>query len=287
LTQPGNGGYGDVADDSQDATQYIAASYVKFVESGGGRVVPIFYNSTNDQLDALFDSINAILIPGGGADFKGKFWETSQYLYQKFLDANNRGDYFPIIGHCLGFELESALVSNNPNILAKCVAENVSMHLNFTAAAPNSLWFQNVPKDVYDNLATRNICLNNHEYGITPEIFKKTPALNQFFNVLSTNYDTNGKEFISTWEGLDYPMFGIQWHAEKPLFEWNPNEDINHTTEAIYSMAYFAQFLVDQARRSHHHFKNYTVEYNSLIYSYNPVYSEASDPDFEQVYIFN
>jgi len=206
---------------------------------------------------------------------------------KKFLDANNRGDYFPIIGHCLGFELESALVSNNPNILAKCLAENISMHLNLTAAAFNSVWFEKMSKEIYENLATRNICLNNHQFGITPEIFKKTPALNQFFNVLSTNYDVNGKEFVSTWEGLEYPMFGIQWHAEKPLFEWNPNEDINHTPEAIYSMAYFAQFLVDQARRNHHHYKNYTVEYNSLIYAYNPVYSEASDPDFEQVYIFN
>jgi len=161
------------------------------------------------------------------------------------------------------------------------------MHLNFTDAAPSSNWFQNVPKDVYSNLASKNICLNNHEYGITPEIFKNTPELNQFFNVLSTNYDVNGKEFISTWEGLELPMFGIQWHAEKPLFKWNPNEDINHTKDAIYSMAYFAQFLVDQARHSHHHFTNYTVEYNSLIYAYNPVYSEGSDPDFEQVYIFN
>jgi len=85
LTQPGNGGYGDVAEDLQNKTQYIAASYVKFVESGGARVVPIFYNSTKDQLDQLFDSINGILLPGGGADFKGKFWETSQYLYQKIL----------------------------------------------------------------------------------------------------------------------------------------------------------------------------------------------------------
>jgi gamma-glutamyl hydrolase len=285
ITQPGTGGYGD-PQDAHNATQYLAASYVKFIESGGGRVVPIFFNSTKDELDNLFDSINGILFPGGDADFKGKFWDTSNYLYSRFLDANDKGDFFPIVGHCLGFELEAALVSQNPNILTNCLAENISMHLNFTSNAPDSRWFANVPRDIYDNLASKNICLNNHQYGVTPKIFNETSLLNEFFSVLSTNYDVKGREFISTWEGLTYPMYGIQWHAEKPQFEWNADEDINHDTEAIQAMSYFSRFFIDQARRSHHHYKNYTEEYNSLIYNFNPVYTEASDPDFEQIYIW-
>jgi len=245
---------------------------------------PYFFNSTKEQLDNVFDSINGILLPGGGASFKGKFWDTANYLYTRFLDANEKGDHFPIVGHCLGFELEAALVSQNPNILVNCLAENISMYLNFTSEAPSSRWFTDVPKEIYNNLASKNICLNNHQYGVTPDLFNKTPMLNQFFSVLSTNYDVKGREFISTWEGLEYPMYGIQWHAEKPLFEWNAYEDINHDTDAIQAMSYFAQFFVNQARLSHHHYKNYTEEYNSLIYNYNPIYTEADD--FEQLYIW-
>lgn len=71
----------------QWGTSYIAASYVKFIESGGGRVVPVLYpkkkknifffflfpffltinshNSTTEQLDEIFDSINGLFFPGG------------------------------------------------------------------------------------------------------------------------------------------------------------------------------------------------------------------------------
>jgi len=35
---------------SQWGESYIAASYVKYVESGGGRVVPVFHNSTTEEL---------------------------------------------------------------------------------------------------------------------------------------------------------------------------------------------------------------------------------------------
>ncbi len=37
-------------------------------------------------------------------------------------------------------------------------------------------------------------------------------------------------------------MYGIQWHAEKPLFEWYADEVINHTPDAIVAMQYMADF---------------------------------------------
>ena len=29
---------------------------------------------------------------------------------------------------------------------------------------------------------------------------------------------------MSSMESKQYPIFAVQWHPEKPLFEWNPNE---------------------------------------------------------------
>lgn len=59
LSQPGDGDgkrivrkfYADNPDDS--TISYIAASYVKFVESGGGRVVPLIYNEPVEILEAV------------------------------------------------------------------------------------------------------------------------------------------------------------------------------------------------------------------------------------------
>ena len=46
-------------------TSYIAASYVKYVESGGARVVPVFINQPEEYYRTIFHSTNGLLIPGG------------------------------------------------------------------------------------------------------------------------------------------------------------------------------------------------------------------------------
>ena len=55
--------------DNSNYTSYIAASYVKFVESGGARVVPILINQPDDYYQMIFSSTNGLLIPGGAQDF--------------------------------------------------------------------------------------------------------------------------------------------------------------------------------------------------------------------------
>jgi gamma-glutamyl hydrolase len=43
---------------------YIPASYVKWIESAGARVVPIPYDADKKTLKHLFESINGLLLPG-------------------------------------------------------------------------------------------------------------------------------------------------------------------------------------------------------------------------------
>lgn len=47
---------------------YIASSYVKFLESSGAQVYPIKYDLDQDKLRAIFNSINGLFFPGGGAN---------------------------------------------------------------------------------------------------------------------------------------------------------------------------------------------------------------------------
>ena len=51
-------------------TSYIRAQYVKFIESGGARVVPVLINQSNDYYQMMFRSINGLIIPGGHIDFE-------------------------------------------------------------------------------------------------------------------------------------------------------------------------------------------------------------------------
>ena len=47
------------------STSYIAASYVKYIESAGARVVPVLINQPEEYYRIIFNSTNGILMPGG------------------------------------------------------------------------------------------------------------------------------------------------------------------------------------------------------------------------------
>ncbi len=216
FTQPTSSTEGDCGGNCQ----YIAASYVKNLEGAGARVVPINYYATNSELDTLFNSINGIFFPGGAVSFP----KQAQYMYDKVIAANDAGDFFPLWGTCMGFQWLLIAQSRNSNILdpksGQMDSYNYSIPLNFTSAAKTSRLFANSLKnDVYNILATEDVTMNNHHYGIYPSTFDATSSLKTFFNVLSTNVDRKGVEFISTMESYNYPIYGTQWHPEKNNFE--------------------------------------------------------------------
>ena len=48
---------------------YVAASYVKWIESAGGRAVPIRFYASDEELARLFNSINGLIFPARPAFF--------------------------------------------------------------------------------------------------------------------------------------------------------------------------------------------------------------------------
>lgn len=198
---------------------YLAASYVKYLESAGARVVPIDYYATNSELDTIFNSVNGIFFPGGGSAFP----PSAQYIFDKVVAANDAGDHFPMWGTCMGFQWLMIAASRNPNILdpptGTMDSENLSIPLDFTSAAASSRLFSGADPRIVEILRTENVTLNNHHYGIFPEHFHSTPSLESFYSVLSTNRDRQGVEFVSTVEAYKYPIYGSQWHPEKNTYE--------------------------------------------------------------------
>jgi len=279
LTQPSTGGH----------KSYIAASYVKFIESAGARVVPIFHNAPVSELKALFSSINGILFPGGGADLgpSTPIYKAAKFMYDLALQANDNGDYFPLQGHCMGFQILSLMTSQNASLLAKTELENTSIPLNYYNGYKDSRLFKHCPQEIIDILGKEKVTLNNHHFGVTPADFQANPSLPNFYKLLSWNDDIYSKTFISTMEGIKYPVYALQWHAEKPLFEWNTWEDINHSTNSVKSMQYMADFFVSEARKSKHQFPSRAAELAALIYNYPVTFTGPKDSDFTQTYFFD
>ncbi|XP_013870805.1 gamma-glutamyl hydrolase [Austrofundulus limnaeus] len=264
---------------------YIAASYVKFLESGGARVVPIRINRTEEEYTKLFYKINGLLLPGGDVDIKtSQFSRAARIFYNLALRANNAGDYFPVWGTCQGFQQLSVLTARK-NLLTQTRTKAVALPLTLTPAAQSSRLFRSFPKDLLRSLAEENITSNFHRWSLSVQNYSRNAKLKRFYKVLSTNSDGE-KEFISTMEAFRYPFYAVQWHPEKGPFEWIDKPGMVHSVSAVRTSFYTASFFVSEAMKSQHRFSSPAEEEEALIYNHQPVY-RGTTAVFVQNYYFD
>jgi len=251
--------------------------YVDWIQQGGARVAYIPYDASKEKLDHLFKSLNGILFTGGelNLNFSLQYVQTAKYLYDLVLDANQRGDYFPLWGTCQGFQLLSVITAGNLSVLSINAYDtnNITLPLILAEGAQNSRMFgnQTIPSKILNILTSGNSTTNLHHNGVPPEMFVNNQNLSSFYQVLSTNVAPNGKSFVSTIEGKDVPVYAVQWHPERPQFDWS-NIAANRSAEVVSAMQYAADFFVQEARKNHHSFPSQQAEDNALIYSISPVY---------------
>lgn len=113
--------------------------------------------------------------------------------------------------------------------------------------------------------------------------------MGKFWRVLATNVDDHDIEFISLMESHKYPIWGSQFHPEKNAYEWSHRrKNIPHDRAAIESVAFFANFFVQECRKNAHRFADRASEDKHLIYNYNPVFTgtQTINSQFTQTYIF-
>ncbi|CAB4058154.1 GGH [Lepeophtheirus salmonis] len=220
-------------------TQSIAASYIKIVETGGARAVPILCNQTDEYYEKMFQSTNGLLIPGGGVSLDTSCYaQVGRTMIQKAL---NSGDYYPIWGTCLGFELILHILDDNRPNLSKCYSKNVSLPLYFDDDYLNkSRIGQAMPKQMKHILSTENVTSNFHKKCITIQTFYEH-NLDTIWYPLSTSYDESGLEFISLIEAKNYAFWGSQFHPEKNNLSFSvflvitaPNNRSKQQDKALY-----------------------------------------------------
>lgn len=118
--------------------------------------VALFHGRDHHQ--EMFQQVNGVLFPGGGQDLDGsQLLHTTQFFVKKSLMAYGRGDYFPVAGHCQGFEvmlmaitglnLEQCMVHD-----AKYRAENISLPLH--TLNTQSRWFADMSPSVQNTLTS-------------------------------------------------------------------------------------------------------------------------------------
>lgn len=105
-------------------SDFIQGPYVKFVESFGGRAVPVDWRLPFNETMALMDEINGLIIPGGSdqplitenGEFTSYLKSIEKILaYAKLQNDDN--DYFPVLGIGRGHQAIHLVETKNVNIL--------------------------------------------------------------------------------------------------------------------------------------------------------------------------
>ncbi|KAL2943274.1 Gamma-glutamyl hydrolase 2 [Bienertia sinuspersici] len=282
VSHPGDGASGRLKNGTH--VSYIAASYVKFVESAGARVIPLVYTEPIDVLLSKLELVNGVLFTGGWAK-SGLYYEVVQMIFKKVLEKNDAGQYFPCYAICLGFELLTMIISKDQNILesfnASYQASTLQFvdHINIKATV-----FQRFPPELLRKLSTDCLVMQNHKYGISPETLHGNECLSSFFNIVTTSIDRDDKVYVSTAQAQHYPVTAFQWHPEKNAFEWG-SAVIPHSEDAIQVTQHVANFFISEARKSPNRPPAQDL-LDNVIYNYSPTYCGKQGFGYDEVYIF-
>eukprot|EP00483_Globobulimina_turgida_P006603 UN06613 len=164
------------------ANSYIAASYVKFLEAGGAKVVPILSTDSIEDVSQLVLQLNGVLFTGGTEYFNS----TSIYYNQvkNILDTmrkytkKNPSKSIPLWATCLGFQaLICATSKTGPEILKGGYnVYNTPLSVDFTEYGNISRMFDSTmplsySSSVYNKMATEEITWNDHSGGFDPSDF--------------------------------------------------------------------------------------------------------------------
>jgi len=136
-------------------------------------------------------------------------------------------------------------------------------------------------------LTKANLTYNYHMKCLTDAGLKKA-GLENFYRPLAYSLDKNNNKFITIFEAIEYPFYGVQFHPEKPSFEFvtkSKQTHIPHSRESIAVSRYFADFFVQQAQRSGHLIDRTFVD-TKLIYASQPMYAALLHDIYEQRYLF-
>ncbi|XP_039138065.1 gamma-glutamyl hydrolase 2-like [Dioscorea cayenensis subsp. rotundata] len=282
LSHPGDGASGRLTNATNASN--IPASYVKFVESVGARVIPIIYNEPEDIIIKKLNVVNGVFFTGGWAK-TGLYYDVSKKIFEIVLAKNDAGDHFPLYGMALGFELLTMFISQDNDILEKIDIKNQASTLQFSTSDFNGTLFQSFPPDLLAKMSTECLAMHNSMYGISPTRLQADNALSSFFNILTTSADTNNVDFVSTAQAYNYPIVGFQWIPSRNAFEWGYNYTIPHTEDAIRVTQQTANYFISEARKSSTRPKPIAV-LTHLIYNFQPTYSGYAGKGYDQVYIF-
>jgi len=256
-----------------ETNDYIMASYVKFVESAGARVVPIIWRDSDEKILNLVPKLNGALFPGGATALKNEDGSLTEHarkieiVLNKIKELNDQGIYYPILSICMGFQeiSQSEAPYKDTVELYKFDANDVANNITLRYSIVDSKLFNQMPQHLINALQNENITYNHHHDGIYPSIWDKYPALGGGYHLLGTSYDEKGVEYVAFIENKKYPIWGLQFHPEKNIFTWKTDMKVPHSQVAIEFSQFLANFFVKESKKNFNKFDSEEEIFDNMI----------------------
>lgn len=189
-----------------------------------------------------------------------------------------------------------SVLTANRNVLEQCSANDIALTMNFTERgrlfAPSGYAGLTTDHDFSKSnmtaLETKNLTYNFHHKCLTDDGLRKAGLLN-FYRPLAYSSDLENRKFIAIFEAINYPFYGVQFHPEKPAYEFVVKRGqlkIPHSRESIAVSRYFADFFINSALLNGHEPKVSLALEKTLIYAHDPMYTAVKRDMYEQRYLF-
>lgn len=113
-----------------------------------------------------------VLLPGGATWFNQSdgYADAGRHIYDVAIEMNERGNYFPVWGTCLGFELLTYLSADGNEHRAHCSSNNQALPLVFKEDFRSSRLFANAPEATLKILEGEAVTSNFHQYCVTEKV---------------------------------------------------------------------------------------------------------------------
>lgn len=130
-------------------------------------------------MDDLLGRVNGVHFPGGGADLwldvnnKVGMSDTTlkaQHILNRAIEFNAKGDFFPVWGTCLGFELIALGYSNEPKVLSDYDDDNICRPAKVEFKGK---MFADIPEHLLEFVEKGDALFVYHSWGLSPKDLKK------------------------------------------------------------------------------------------------------------------
>lgn len=210
--------------------------YAPYLELQGHKSVPIMFYDDNEKISAQLEELDGVMLTGGdtlfelktfkkgGLDFfsveygrSGPYLSKVKMILDKVKNINQNGRHYPLYGVCLGFEAILLAETNFTYPIAYVNQNNVTSTVTFTKNPSN---FKNsFAADEQTDLKENPRMYFYHDLGFLPSDFESFPSLNDNYVIAAKNPVGIFGDEVAAFEHKQWPIFGVQFHPEKTVFD--------------------------------------------------------------------